>query len=234
MLLFHCVQWSSNAEAIMLQCPLFLQVVRLPISHWCRTRLMLHLEEGCVFSLCVVCVSVSQTVVLRKDTLHIFGNLPHKLSVLVDVHSAFKWFTHLCVVYSVSHISLIKCLRLGNFSLSVRIQKCAVRKASAFAHGSSLNHPWDPADACRAEGLCWWLFVLFSRCNRISHICKLGPSNPAKQNLALLNENWLTPQAWSVPRMKKVTGTKIKATFQRICARHGLGIFFHLFILSNM
>lgn len=102
----------------------------------------------------MVCVSVSQTVVLRKDTLHIFGNLPHKLSALVDVHSAFKWFTHLCLVCSVSHISLIKCLRRGNFSLAVYIQKRAVRKASAFAHGSSLNHSQDPADACSAEGLC--------------------------------------------------------------------------------
>lgn len=54
-----------------------------------------------------------------------------------DVHSPFKWFTHLCLTYSVSHISLIKCLGLANFSLAVYIHKCAFRKASAFAHGSS-------------------------------------------------------------------------------------------------
>lgn len=164
-------------------------------------------------------------MVLHKDTLHIFGNLPHKLSVLVDVHSAFKWFTHLCLVYSVSHISLIKCLRLGNFSLAVYIQKSAVRKASAFVHGSSLNYSWDPADACRAEELCLWWFVLFSRCNRISHICKLGPSNPAKQNLALANENWLTPRLGAYQGWKKLLAQKSRLLFKEYVQDMAWGFF---------
>lgn len=125
-------------EAVIHQCPLFLQVVRVPLSPGAGVA-NAPFRRVC-FSLCVVCVTVSQTVVLCKDTLHIFGNLPHKLSVLVDVHSAFKWFTHLCLVCSVSHISLIKCLRLGNFSLAVCIQNCAVSKENAFAHGSSLDY----------------------------------------------------------------------------------------------
>lgn len=41
-------------EAVIHRCPLFLQVVRLPLSPWSRSRLMLHLG-GCVFH-CVWCV----------------------------------------------------------------------------------------------------------------------------------------------------------------------------------
>lgn len=173
---------------------------------------------------------LSQAVALHEDTLHVFWNLPHKLSVLVVVHSAFNWFTHLCSVYSVSHIPLIKCLRLANFSLAVYIQKCAFRKASAFAHGSSLIRSWDPARAHSAEDLCLWWFAAvrclrFSRCNRISHICKLGPSNPAKQNLALENESWLTPRHGAYQEWKEVLAQKSILLFKNIC-RTWFGDFF--------
>ena len=75
--------------------------------------------------------------------------------MLVDVPSAFTWFTHLCSVYSVAHVSLIKLLRLANVSLAIYIQKRVFRNASAFAHGSSLLRSRDPARARSAEG--FWL-----------------------------------------------------------------------------
>lgn len=190
---------------------------------------MLGLEEGVFFSAWCKLV-LSQAVALHEDTLHIFWNLPHKLSVLVDVHSTFKWFTHLCSVDSVSHISLIKCLGPANFSLAVYIQKCAFGKASAFAHGSSLIRSRDPARARGAEELyLWWFagvkFVHFSRCNRISHICKLGPSYPAKQNLALENESWLTPRLGADQEWKDVLAQKSILLFKNIC-RTWFGDFF--------